>query len=175
MHGLAWVEMCSVKCYCLSMSTDIQAQKFKSTASTLAALQAEQERERQQTAEVAPLDAATLARLEEMDAGELRGLVRRMACQCGLAALMSEEETAQAMLDVLAQTALKPIVQGLNMRADIQSRLTAVEKWLDRKHGKPVQRQLVAAQVDDMRGKFMASVEKLDATGLRELIEFIEG
>lgn len=81
----------------------------------------------------------TIATIDQMPASELRALVKRMACQCGLVANMSEEETAQAMLDTLAHTALKPIAAGLNMRADIQSRMAAIDKWLDRTRGKPVQ------------------------------------
>lgn len=80
-----------------------------------------------------------LSRLESMSNADLIDLVKRMACQCGLVASMSDEETAQAMLYTLAETALKPIVMGPNVKADIQSRMNAIDKWLDRKKGKPVQ------------------------------------
>lgn len=83
-----------------------------------------------------PLD---LAAIEGMEIDELRTLCKRMACQCGLFARMTQEETAQAMLDTLAETALKPIVMGLNVKADIQSRVAAIDKWLDRTKGKPAQ------------------------------------
>ncbi len=78
--------------------------------------------------------------IDAMPLEKLRELCKRMARQCGLVAAMSEEETAQAMLDTLAHTALKPIIAGLNMRADIDSRLKAVDKWLDRTQGKAIQR-----------------------------------
>ncbi len=86
------------------------------------------------------IDATALGQVESMDHARLVALVRRMACQCGLVAMMTEEETAQAMLDTLAHTALKPVSSALNMRADIDSRLKAVDKWLDRTQGKAIQR-----------------------------------
>ena len=76
--------------------------------------------------------------LAQMPRGELEALARRLLCQCGLAAVMTKEETAQAMLDMLAETALKP-VGGMTLKADIQSRLAAIDKWLDRVQGKPGQ------------------------------------
>ena len=85
------------------------------------------------------ISESELSRLESLTNAELIALVKRMACQCGLVATMSEEETAQAMLDTLANTALKPIIMGVNVKADIQSRMNAIDKWLDRKKGKPVQ------------------------------------
>ncbi len=84
--------------------------------------------------------APDLSVVEGKTHAELLALVHRMACQCGYVAAMSEEETAQAMLDTLANTALKPIVQGVNMKADIASRMAAIDKWLDRTKGKSVQR-----------------------------------
>ncbi len=74
-----------------------------------------------------------------MPHADLVGLVQRMFAQCGMVVAMTEEQTAQAMLDTLAHTALKPIVAGINMRADIQSRMSAIDKWLDRTRGKAVQ------------------------------------
>lgn len=100
------------------------------------------------SAAITPLSPSTLAALEGMTRDELILLCRRFACQCGTAAMMTKEETAQAMRDVLAETALKPIAPGLNMRADIAARVTAIDKWLDREEGKPVQRQVVAATVE---------------------------
>ena len=82
--------------------------------------------------------APDIAGLDDMTREQLIALVRRFASQCGMVAMMTDEETAQAMLDVLAETALKPVAPGVNMKADITSRLNAVEKWLDRKKGKPV-------------------------------------
>lgn len=80
-----------------------------------------------------------LTRLDEMSREELIALVERMARQCGMVASMTKEETAQAMRDVLAETALRPIVAGLNMKADIMSRMAAIDKWLDRAEGKAKQ------------------------------------
>lgn len=86
------------------------------------------------------LTEAQLSALDAMTKEELIALVQRMARQCGMVAAMSEDETAQAMLDTLAHTALKPIIQGVNMRADIQNRLSSIDKWLDRTKGKAIQR-----------------------------------
>ncbi len=95
----------------------------------------------QQEAPQSPeIDATDIKRLEALPHSQLLALCRRMACQCGLVAMMTEEETAQAMLDTLAHTALKPVSSALNMRADIDSRLKAVDKWLDRTQGKAIQR-----------------------------------
>lgn len=80
------------------------------------------------------------ARLDSLSIERLHALCRRLLCQCGHVALMTKEETAQAMLDELAMVALKPVVVGLNMRADIQSKLAAIDKWLDRERGKATQR-----------------------------------
>lgn len=79
------------------------------------------------------------AKLEGMSRDELLVLCRRFACQCGLVAMMTKEEIAQAMRDVLAETALRPIVAGVNMKADIMSRLAAIDKWMDRTEGKAAQ------------------------------------
>lgn len=87
----------------------------------------------------APLSDEELVKLDDMNRIELIALIQRMARQCGMVADMTEEQTAQAMLDTLAHTALMPIVPGLSMKADIQSRLSAIDKWLDRTKGKPVQ------------------------------------
>lgn len=95
-------------------------------------------REEDLTDHAAP-SASDLARVEAMTRDELFALVERLYCQCGLVATMTEEQTAQAMLDTLAHTALKPIVAGANMRADIQNRMAAIDKWLDRTRGKAVQ------------------------------------
>lgn len=86
------------------------------------------------------IDPTDVKRLEALSQPQLIALCRRMAKQCGLVAMMTKEETAQAMLDTLAHTALKPVVAGLNMKADIDSRLKAIDRWLDRVDGKAVQR-----------------------------------
>ena len=69
--------------------------------------------------------------------------------------LMTEEETAQAMLDILAETAIKPITPGLNIKADINSRMAAIDKWLDRKKGKPVQSV-------DLRAEVKTSIQRIN-------------
>lgn len=86
------------------------------------------------------LTASELEKLEGMSREGLIALVRRFAGQCGIAAMMTEDETAQAMLDSLAEIALRPIVAGVNLRADISARMSAIDKWLDRTRGKTVQR-----------------------------------
>ncbi len=87
----------------------------------------------------APLSVEDIGKIEGMTADELKALVYRMARQCGTVACKDDTETAQAMLDVLAETALRPIAPGVNMRADIQARMGAIDKWLDRTKGKPAQ------------------------------------
>ncbi len=92
--------------------------------------------------EILPLQADTppdLSQLDDMTAEELRALVERMARQCGLVAMMTKEETAQAMRDVLAETALRPLIPGINLKADIQNRMNAIDKWLDRAEGRAKQ------------------------------------
>ena len=86
------------------------------------------------------IDPTALEGLNALDRDQLLSLCRRMACQCGLVAMMTDDETAQAMLDELAHTALKPLKLSVNIKADIQSRMAAIDKWLDRKQGKAIQR-----------------------------------
>ena len=90
---------------------------------------------------------AEVQNLDTMTIDQLKTLVRRLVCQCGLAATMSKEETAQAMRDVLAETALRSIVPGLNMKADIKARMEAIDKWLDRNEGKPHQAVEVTTKI----------------------------
>lgn len=94
-----------------------------------------------------PPSAIDLTSLDHMSREDLIALVARYMRQCGDAPCMSKEETAQAMRDVLAETALRPVVAGLNMKADIQSRMTAIDKWLDRSEGKAAQVQTVTMNV----------------------------
>ena len=115
------------------------------------------------------LTASDLSRLEEMTREELVALCKRFAAQCGLAATMTDEETAQAMLDVLAETALRPVIHGTSMKADITARMTAIEKWMDRKKGKPVGTsptiQLGAS------GDLNVMIRLVDSAGNIEMIE----
>lgn len=97
--------------------------------------------------ETAVTDVVDISGVETLDKPALLLLVARMARQCGLVAGMTKEETAQAMLDTLANTALRPIVAGLNMKADIQARMAAIDKWLDRERGKPAQSQAIELKV----------------------------
>ncbi len=79
------------------------------------------------------------AKLDALGLEEMKALVRRLLCQCGAVALLSREETAQAMLDELARLALRPIRTDKNLWPDVQQRMAAIDKWLDRERGKPVQ------------------------------------
>jgi hypothetical protein len=94
------------------------------------------------------LPVIDLEKLSVMSKEQLVILVERMACQCGLVAIMTDEQTAQAMLDTLAQTALKPIIMGIGLKADIQSRMNAIDKWMDRKKGRPAQSMEVSRKID---------------------------
>lgn len=89
----------------------------------------------------------SIEKLEGMSREELIALVRRISGANGHIFTMTKEETAQAMRDVLAETALKPIVAGLNVKADIMARMTAIDKWLDRSEGKAAQVQTVTMNV----------------------------
>ena len=82
------------------------------------------------------LTASELSRLDAMTPDELKTLVRRLLCQCGAVALMTEEETAQAILDRCANEAVK----GSNW-------LPAAREWFDRKKGKAA--QSIAMTVED--------------------------
>lgn len=86
-----------------------------------------------------PITERELANLAGMSHDHLISLVMRMSAQCGLVASLTDDETAQAMLDTLANTALRPIAPGISLKADIQARMIAIDKWLDRKQGKAKQ------------------------------------
>ncbi len=116
-----------------------------------------------------PIASHELEKLEGMSRDELLALVRRFTCQCGYAATMTDEETAQAMMDTLAETALKPVVHGTSMKADIAARLTAVEKWLDRKKGKPIGSSPMV-QIG-ASGGVNVMIRLVDSAGNIELIE----
>lgn len=107
--------------------------------------------------------------IDLMTHDELKTLVRRLLCQCGAVARMTDEETAQAMLDVLAETALKPVIHGTSMKADITARLTAVERWLDRKKGKPIGTSPMV-QIGSS-GDINVMIRLVDAQGNVEVIE----
>lgn len=112
--------------------------------------------------------ADEVARLDGMTRGELLTLVRRLACQFGLVAVMTKDETAQAMRDVLADTALRPIVAGLSMKADIQARLAAIDKWLDRSEGKARERVEITG---NMAVTPDAALSALIMEGIREKLD----
>ncbi len=98
--------------------------------------------ERQNPATNTQIDCITEAQealLLSLPDASLYALVMRSLAAYGAIAAMTEEQTAQAMLDILAETALRPITPGINIKADIQSRLNAIDKWLDRTRGKPSQ------------------------------------
>ncbi len=116
-----------------------------------------------------PLSAEELSGYESYTIDQLKTLVRRLICQCGYAATITDEETAQAMLDVLAETALKPVLHGTSMKADITSRLTAVERWLDRKKGKPIGTSPLV-QIG-AGGDLNVMIRLVDAAGNVEVIE----
>lgn len=67
-------------------------------------------------------------KLDTMTRDELLALCKR----CGMVeqALMTKEEVAEAMKVRLAHIALT---------GDVKDALAAIERWLDREHGKPVQ------------------------------------
>ena len=81
-----------------------------------------------------------IKQIETLSHAELVEIVLRYARQCGLAPCQTPKQTAQAMRDELAAIALRPLVAGLNLRADIDNKIKAIEKWLDREEGKAIQR-----------------------------------
>lgn len=117
------------------------------------------------------LTSDDLHKLADMSREQLTALVQRMYRQCGMVAAMSEDDTAQAMLDMLAHTALRPIATGDNMRADIQSRLSAIDKWLDRTKGKPV----ANVKVDNTISMLVSNVKTDQALLARIKADLIAG
>ena len=79
-----------------------------------------------------------LSRLDSMTPEELKTLVRRLACQCGMVAAMTEEETAQAILDRFANEALT---------SDVKQAIGAGTAWFDRTRGKPGQSVTVDGEI----------------------------
>lgn len=82
-----------------------------------------------------PLKDVTIEfeKIDAMTLEELKHAVKRFARLHGLVACMSEEETAQAMLDRLASIALRKDANGL-----VRDTTNAINSWLDRVKGKPV-------------------------------------
>lgn len=95
--------------------------------------------------------SAEMEKLEGMSREELLALCKRFAGVCGLSIAMTKEETAQAMLDSLAEVALKPLHANGNLRADINARMNAIDRWLDRVDGKAIQR--IEQKVEHSSGK----------------------
>lgn len=92
-----------------------------------------------------PLD---LSALDSMNAEELRALVRRCCPDKARVLMMTEDQQGQAMIDMLAITALTT--------GDRKEARECGKEWLDRIKGKPVQRilektQRVEAAVDEER------------------------
>ncbi len=110
--------------------------------------------------------------LDTMDAESLRKLIRTVAGAAGWVelALMDKKIVAQAMRLELARIALSPLVPGSNLKADIQSKMVAIDKWLDREEGKPTGS---SPQIN------MAMIDNLDVTirlvGSDGTIKMIEG
>ena len=80
-----------------------------------------------------PLTDAEVANLESLSNAELISLVKRMACQCGLVANMSEKQIYQAGLDRLAKLFLTL------PESEAKEIGNTFDKWCDRTKGKPKQ------------------------------------
>lgn len=91
-----------------------------------------------------PIDPATLAALEGMTKAELVGLIRRCCPEKARVLMMTEDQQGQAMVDMLAITALTG--------TDRREARECGKEWMDRIKGKPVQRQIAAVAVAE--GKF---------------------
>ncbi len=78
-----------------------------------------------------PLDFISLDKLESMDKTALRAILERIcAARWGEIALMDKTAVAEAMKLRLAHIALT---------AEVKDALIAIERWLDRQEGKPMQ------------------------------------
>jgi hypothetical protein len=97
-----------------------------------------------------PPTPSELARLESMTREELIALAKRMACQCGLVAVMTEEEREQALFDVLALKGIKAM--------DVP----AIREYFDRTKGKPA--QSINQQVLQASLTFPQSIEIIHVT-----------
>ena len=64
--------------------------------------------------------------LDTITIDDMKTLARRLLCQCGRIAMMTDEETAQAILDRFASEAIT---------GDIKQAITAGTAWFDRKEG----------------------------------------
>jgi LDH2 family malate/lactate/ureidoglycolate dehydrogenase len=115
------------------------------------------------TEQPTPLKPIDLSALPTLARDELEALCARLLCASGGVEMMTEEQTAQAMLDVLAATALRPIISGGAVKADIQARMVAVEKWLNRIQGTAVQRTAMIVKTDGRDGDSESVMPNVDA------------
>ncbi len=93
---------------------------------------------------VLKLTPQDIDKLENMTREELLVLVKRMACQCGLVAIMTPEEIDQAHMDRLAS-------DGIQSK-DARHALGAIRERFDRRIGRPMQtvHQTVSLSVASM-------------------------
>ncbi len=122
------------------------------------------------------LTSAEVLRLAGLGAEEREQALQRSYCAAGLIRLqlMSKEDRAQAMLDALAETALMPIVMGLNIRADIDNRMKAIDKWLDRERGKPSQAIMQTVNVNVKRQEAQEHLRQVDPARIKEALALLE-
>lgn len=90
------------------------------------------------------ITAAELEHLQGMSREELIALIKRLARQCGLVAAMTPKETAQAIIDRLAEIVLQRPRNG-EERA-LRDIISACNSWLDRVEGRP--KQTIEANVN---------------------------
>lgn len=85
-------------------------------------------------------DVQELPSLDSLSREELIALIKRVSGAMGWVCSMTQEETAQAMLDKLA-------LEALGRTAQAKDCISAINAWLDRTQGKAVQRMELKAQV----------------------------
>lgn len=97
------------------------------------------------TAQSSSLPEIDIDKLEGMTKEQLITLLKTIYVAIGWVdiALMDKSTVAEAMRLELARIALSPLVAGTSLKADIQSKLAAIDKWLDRTEGKPLQTQVI--------------------------------
>jgi hypothetical protein len=114
-----------------------------------------------------PAAPGDISLIDTLEAPALRKLLKTIYVAAGWVdiALMDKPIVAEAMRLELARIALSPLVAGMNIKADIQSKLAAIDKWLDRTEGKPTQTQVIETK-NQMTINYTATDRFLESLGI---------
>lgn len=107
-----------------------------------------------------PLSIPSLDDCALLSKEELLDLVRRMACQCGLIAAMTDEQVYRAGMDRLAHLALTL------PKSEARHISTVFDRWADRYKGKPAM---------TVNQNFTMTLEQLVLQSYKEPMKTIEG